>query len=57
VSDSVAERGEFRNHYPAYHADIAGETRKALGELRITTMAGRWVGAEGGRMTAIRNGD
>ena len=25
---------EFRNQYPAYAADIAGETRKALGALR-----------------------
>jgi hypothetical protein len=25
---------EHRNQYPAYHADIAGETRKALDALR-----------------------
>ncbi len=25
---------EFRNQYPAYEADIAGETRKALAALR-----------------------
>lgn len=25
---------EFRNQYPAYHADIAGETQKALDALR-----------------------
>ena len=29
-----ADAGEFRNQYPAYEADIAGETRKALDALR-----------------------
>jgi hypothetical protein len=29
-----ADAEEFRNQYPAYHADIAGETRKALDALR-----------------------
>ena len=29
-----ADADEFRNQYPAYHADIAGETRKALDALR-----------------------
>lgn len=32
---AVADAHEFRNQYPAYHADIAGETRKALDALRI----------------------
>jgi predicted nucleotidyltransferase component of viral defense system len=30
-----ADAVEFRNQYPAYHADIAGETRKALDALQI----------------------
>ena len=29
-----ADAREFRNQYPAYAADIAGETRKALDALR-----------------------
>ena len=29
-----ADAEEFRNQYPAYHTDIAGETRKALDALR-----------------------
>jgi hypothetical protein len=29
-----ADSEEFRNQYPAYHADIAGETRKVLDDLR-----------------------
>jgi hypothetical protein len=31
---AAADADEFRNQYPAYHADIAGETRKALDALR-----------------------
>jgi predicted nucleotidyltransferase component of viral defense system len=31
---AAADAVEFRNQYPAYHADIAGETRKALDALR-----------------------
>lgn len=31
---AAADAEEFRNQYPAYHADIAGETRKALDALR-----------------------
>jgi hypothetical protein len=31
---AAADAQEFRNQYPAYAADIAGETRKALGALR-----------------------
>ncbi len=31
---AAADAAEFRNQYPAYHADIAGETRKALDALR-----------------------
>lgn len=31
---ATADADEFRNQYPAYHADIAGETRKALDALR-----------------------
>lgn len=31
---AAADADEFRNQYPAYHADIAGETRKALAALR-----------------------
>jgi predicted nucleotidyltransferase component of viral defense system len=31
---AAADADEFRNQYPAYHADIAGETRKALDGLR-----------------------
>ena len=31
---AAADAQEFRNQYPAYHADIAGETRKALDALR-----------------------
>ena len=31
---AAADSDEFRNQYPAYHADIAGETRKALDALR-----------------------
>ena len=30
---AAADAVEFRNQYPAYHADIAGETRKALDAL------------------------
>lgn len=33
-SIAVTDADEFRNQYPAYHADIAGETRKALDALR-----------------------
>lgn len=33
IAAAVAE--EFRNQYPAYHADIAGETVKALNALRM----------------------
>jgi hypothetical protein len=32
---AAADAREFRNQYPAYSADIAGETRKALDALRI----------------------
>ena len=32
-----ADAKEFRNQYPAYAADIAGETRKALDALRTGT--------------------
>jgi hypothetical protein len=31
---AVADAQEFRNQYPAYAVEIAGETRKALGTLR-----------------------
>ena len=31
---AAADAKEFRNQYPAYAADIAGETRKALDALR-----------------------
>ena len=31
---AAADADEYRNQYPAYHADIAGETRKALDALR-----------------------
>ncbi len=31
---AAADAEEFRNQYPAYHTDIAGETRKALDALR-----------------------
>jgi Nucleotidyl transferase AbiEii toxin, Type IV TA system len=31
---AAADAKEFRNQYPAYAADIAGETRKALAALR-----------------------
>lgn len=31
---AVSDANEFRNQYPAYHTDIAGETRKALDALR-----------------------
>ncbi len=31
---AVADAVEFRNQYPTYHADIAGETRKALDALQ-----------------------
>jgi predicted nucleotidyltransferase component of viral defense system len=31
---AAADAEEFRNQYPAYHADIAGETQKALDALR-----------------------
>lgn len=31
---AAADAEEFRNQYPAYHADIAGETRKALDAFR-----------------------
>ena len=31
---AAADAEEFRNQYPAYAADIAGETRKALEALR-----------------------
>src|SRR5208283_4645513 len=31
---AAADAREFRNQYPAYAADIAGETRKALDALR-----------------------
>ena len=31
---AAADAEEFRNQYPAYAADIAGETRKALAALR-----------------------
>jgi hypothetical protein len=31
---AAADADEFRNQYPAYHADIAGETFKALDALR-----------------------
>jgi predicted nucleotidyltransferase component of viral defense system len=31
---AAADAEEFRNQYPAYHTDIAGETRKALEALR-----------------------
>jgi predicted nucleotidyltransferase component of viral defense system len=31
---AAADADEFRNQYPAYHADIAGETRKAFDALR-----------------------
>lgn len=31
---AAADAAEFRNQYPAYHADIAGETRKALDALQ-----------------------
>jgi predicted nucleotidyltransferase component of viral defense system len=31
---AAADAVEFRNQYPAYHADIAGETGKALNALR-----------------------
>ena len=31
---AAADAQEFRNQYPAYAADIAGETRKALDALR-----------------------
>jgi hypothetical protein len=31
---ATADAIEFRNQYPAYHADIAGETQKALDGLR-----------------------
>jgi len=31
---AAVDADEFRNQYPAYHADIAGETRKALIALR-----------------------
>jgi hypothetical protein len=31
---AMADADEFRNQYPAYHADIAGETFKALDALR-----------------------
>jgi predicted nucleotidyltransferase component of viral defense system len=30
---AAVDAAEFRNQYPAYHADIAGETRKALDAL------------------------
>ena len=31
---AAADAAEFRNQYPAYHADPAGETRKALDALQ-----------------------
>jgi hypothetical protein len=31
---AVADANDYRNQYSAYHADIAGETRKALDNLR-----------------------
>src|SRR5579863_2949770 len=31
---AAADAEEFRNRYPAYRADIVGETRKALDALR-----------------------
>ena len=31
---AAADADEFRNQYPAYHADMVGETRKALDALR-----------------------
>jgi predicted nucleotidyltransferase component of viral defense system len=31
---AASDAAEFRNQYPAYHADSAGETRKALDALR-----------------------
>jgi len=31
---AAADAREFRNQYPAYETDIAGETRKALDALR-----------------------
>jgi hypothetical protein len=31
---AAVDADEFRNQYPAYHADIAGETQKALDALR-----------------------
>ena len=31
---AAADADEFRNQYPAYDADIAGETQKALDALR-----------------------
>jgi predicted nucleotidyltransferase component of viral defense system len=31
---AAADADEFRNQYPAYHADIVGETKKALDALR-----------------------
>jgi predicted nucleotidyltransferase component of viral defense system len=31
---AAADADEFRSQYPAYHADIAGETRKAIDALR-----------------------
>jgi predicted nucleotidyltransferase component of viral defense system len=38
---AAADADEFRNQYPAYHADIAGETRKALDALRTAPSIGR----------------
>lgn len=35
---AASDADEFRNQYPAYHADIAGETRKALDALRTDPM-------------------
>ena len=35
---ATADADEFRNQYPAYHANIAGETRKALDALRTDSV-------------------
>lgn len=35
---AAADAREFRNQYPAYEADIAGETRKALDALRTNPL-------------------
>jgi hypothetical protein len=37
---AAADAEEFRNQYPAYAADIAGETRKALAALRADPVHG-----------------